>query len=267
VAKLLLGAAERWNREQGMTEIIGNFNFTAMQQAGVVTEGHENEPFADTVWNPPYTPQLLEACGYAPTFPMTVMSSDIDVNESDLRDHTLDPSRVRWTHFRKSHIREDVDIARQLLNEGFDKNPMFVPQTFEEIWFQSKDMTYIIDEKLTTIVWVDDKPAGAAIIIPDIYPLLKATKSRLDWKTPYHFLKYKLTNDRIMGVFNSVKPEFHNCGLMSSLLKHSLRAMKKGGYKKMGMTWIADENIPSIKMATRFGGKQMHRLHLFRKDL
>ncbi len=39
VAKALLNAAEEWGRARGLTEIKGNFNLTAMQQCGIVTEG------------------------------------------------------------------------------------------------------------------------------------------------------------------------------------------------------------------------------------
>ena len=54
-----------------MAELVGNFNLTAMQQAGVVTGGFDNAPFTDMIWSPPHIARLLEANGYAPTFPMT----------------------------------------------------------------------------------------------------------------------------------------------------------------------------------------------------
>ena len=40
--------------ERGMVEITGNFNLTAMQQAGVVTGGFDNAPFTDMLWSPPH---------------------------------------------------------------------------------------------------------------------------------------------------------------------------------------------------------------------
>jgi hypothetical protein len=40
-ATLLLGAAESWARSRGFAEIMGNFNLTAMQQPGVMTDGFQ----------------------------------------------------------------------------------------------------------------------------------------------------------------------------------------------------------------------------------
>lgn len=267
-AKLLLDAAENWNRAHGMTEIMGNFNFTAMQMAGVVTGGHEFEPYGDNVWNPPHTPRLLEACGYTATFPMRSFVANLDdADPENFRECTLDPKRLEWTHFRKAKFKEDLETARQLLNAGFDKNPMFVPQTWEEIYFQAKDLSYVMDEKITTFVKVDGVPAGVAILIPDVAPLLKRLRSELSWRAPIEYLRFRLKNDRAVGVFISVRPEHHNCGLVSGLLKRSLTLMKAAGYRRLGMTWISDDNLPSLKSAARMGGKEGFRLHLFRKNL
>jgi len=266
--QLLLDAAEKWNRAQGMTEIIGNFNFTAMQMAGVVTAGFEHEPYGDNVWNPAYTPKLLEQHGYTATFPMNAMIADLtQADPNGFRDCSLDPARLTWRHFRKSRFKEDLEQARLLLNAGFDKNPMFVPQTWDEIYFQAKDLSYVIDEKITTFVDVDGEPAGVSLMIPDIAPLLKALRSELSWRAPWEYLKFRLTNDRAVAIFISVKPEHHNCGLVSGLLKRTLLQMQSAGYKRLGMTWISDENTPSLKSAARMGGKPAFRLHLFRKDL
>src|SRR5262245_33775422 len=60
-ARLLLGAAEAFGRAQGCDEIAGNFNLTAMQQCGVVTDGFENRPYTDQIYNPPHVPKLLES--------------------------------------------------------------------------------------------------------------------------------------------------------------------------------------------------------------
>src|SRR5262249_5232295 len=46
-ATALLSAAEGWHRTRGLTEIAGNFNLTAMQQMGVVTDGFDALPYTD----------------------------------------------------------------------------------------------------------------------------------------------------------------------------------------------------------------------------
>jgi hypothetical protein len=76
-AQRLLAAAEEFGRAQGCEEIAGNFNLTAMQQCGVVTDGFESQPYTDQMYNPPHVPALLEACGYERFFPMRTIEVDL----------------------------------------------------------------------------------------------------------------------------------------------------------------------------------------------
>ena len=73
----LLQAAEAWVTARGADEIVGNFNLTAMQMAGVVTGGFENSPYTDMMWSPPHIARHLERAGYAAIFPMTTFETDL----------------------------------------------------------------------------------------------------------------------------------------------------------------------------------------------
>ena len=83
-------------RARGAEEIVGNFNLTAMQMAGVVTDGFENAPYTDMMWSPPHIARLLEGAGYAPFFPMTTFETDltrVDPAEPDRPEAGRDPGR------------------------------------------------------------------------------------------------------------------------------------------------------------------------------
>jgi hypothetical protein len=43
--------------------------------------------------------------------------------------------------------------------------------------------------------------------------------------------------------------------------------LKRAGYEWLGITWIADENIASIRQTERLGARRLQRLHLFSKTL
>ena len=43
--------------------------------------------------------------------------------------------------------------------------------------------------------------------------------------------------------------------------------LQENGYKKMGGTWIADDNIASLRQAEKLKASTMHELHLFKKDI
>ena len=68
IASFLLKKAEDFLRSQGMIEIAGNFNMTAMQQVGVLTKIHKNFHYTDQVFSPEYISALLKGAGYEDFF-------------------------------------------------------------------------------------------------------------------------------------------------------------------------------------------------------
>ncbi|TMQ48364.1 MAG: GNAT family N-acetyltransferase, partial [Candidatus Eisenbacteria bacterium] len=126
-ATLLLGAAERWGRDRGHDEIWGNFNLTAMAPAGVVTDGFENPPYSDQLWNPPHTPKLLEANGYTREFPMAqfeVEPAKFDpeaVLKPEHRALRTDPS-LHWGHVRVKGLDRLIPEICDAFNDGFANN-------------------------------------------------------------------------------------------------------------------------------------------------
>ncbi|WP_170327330.1 GNAT family N-acetyltransferase [Ruegeria arenilitoris] len=272
VATVLLQAAENWSRAKGMTRLVGNFNLTAMQQAGIMTGGFDQQPFTDQIWGPPHLPGLLEANGFQPHFPMTTFERRLDTNPipevlpNAQRSQLLDQgfSFVRVTH---ATIAERLEDARAILNRSFKNNPMFVPVTAEEFHFQAKDMKWIMDPRISKVVHYRGAPAGAVIAIPDLNPLLRRIGSRLCLSLPFQYLRYKARRDRAVVIFQGVMPEFQGRSVNPLMLSEMTRDMIAAGYKTVGGTWIADENAASLRQTEKAGAAPLHRLHLFSKEL
>ncbi|MEM9277214.1 MAG: GNAT family N-acetyltransferase [Pseudomonadota bacterium] len=272
VAAALLGAAEDWGRARGHKEIMGNFNLTAMQQAGIQTGGFENQPYTDQIWGASWLPELLEANGYTSSFPMTTFEQDIskvdvknlvDMNENE----SLKKQGFVFAPITRSTLGERLEDSRTILNESFIDNPMFVPVTKEEFEFQAKEMKWIMDPRISTVVHCKGEVAGAVIAIPDLNPFVKACGSKLGITTPWHFLKHRMNRKRAVVIFQGVKPAFQGMGLNPMMLMHLLGQMRRAGYEKVGGTWIADENKASLRQAEKGGAKPLHRLHLYSKQL
>lgn len=272
VADALLSAAETWLHTQGASEIAGNFNLTAMQMAGVLTEGFEAPPYADMMWSPPHIAGHLRRRGYDPVFPMTTFEFDLGAVNID----ALDGERQRsiqgddgfaWQTISRRTFKQRLEDGRQILNAGFDRNPMFVPVTPEEYEFQAGEMIWIMDPRLPVIVHHHGKPAGVIVCIPDVNPLIRACRGRISWTMPWHFLRHRLTRDRAIIIYSAVAPELQGQGLMAVMLRRLIRAAQDAGYRKVGVTWIADVNKASLRQIEKVGGRPLHRLHLFHKTL
>ncbi|MEM8971550.1 MAG: GNAT family N-acetyltransferase [Pseudomonadota bacterium] len=272
VAAELLRAAEAWLIEQGVDEAVGNFNLTAMQMIGVVTEGFENSPYTDMMWSPPWLPEHLRMNGYASEFPMTTFETDITALDPDIflgseqKDILSDPD-FTWHPINMRTFKQRMEDARQVLNDGFSDNPMFVPLSQEEYQFQAGEMMWVMDPRLSTVIHHKGCPAGVIVCIPDLNPFVKATGSKLSWLSPYHYLHFRLRRDRAVIIYYSVKRELHGHGINGAMLHRVVSAAKQAGYRMLGGTWISDENTASLKQMRGVGSTPLHRLHLFRKRL
>ncbi len=272
VATLLLEAAERWGRARGHDEIWGNFNLTAMAPAGVVTEGFDQPPYSDQLWNPPHIPKLLERAGYAPEFPMSQFEVDLSAVDVDaiLRPEyqslRADP-RFAWGRVEVRGLHRLLPEICDAFNDGFDKNPMFVPLTHDEFHFQAKDLTWVIDPRISSIVREGNELVGLLLCIPDLNPLLRACRSRFGPLTLPRLLWYRRRCRRAVVIIQAVRQRLQNQGLGAVMIRKVVAALRDAGYQTLGVTWISDANVASLRGAMRGGARLMHRLHLFRKPL
>ncbi len=271
VAGRLLGSAEEWLAGQGCEEMAGNFNLTPMQQLGVVTDGFGGVPYTDMQYNPRHIPRLLEGSGFEAFFPMT--THELDLRAFDPR--TLVPespgngdvAMLRWVPLRRRGFLRLMEATRTLLNESFDRNPMFVPLTSDEFLFQARELMWIIDERISNLVYLGDRPVGAVVCIPDLNPLLRSVGSRFRLTFPVHYLKHLLRRRRAVILFWAVHPSMWGQGLNPIMVQRVTTALKRAGYTDLGLTWIADVNQPSLRQIEKLGARRLHRLHLFRKSI
>jgi GNAT superfamily N-acetyltransferase len=271
-AAALLGAAQDWARRQGLTELAGNFNLTAMQQMGVMTDGFGATPYTDMQFNPPHIPRLLGANGFESFFPMRTFEIDLRRLDPDSlrgpRERALESSRrMSWVPLRRRTFAAQMNDAMRILNEGFAENPMFVPLTREEFMFQAQEMMWIVDDRIAMLAYEDGEPAGIIICIPDLNQFVRDTKSRLGWSTPLHYIRHVRNRRRALLVFAGVRPAFQRRGLSGALMSRCVAAMKSAGYESLGITWVSDENVPSLRQVEKMGAQPLHRLHLYRKEL
>ena len=271
-ATALLGAAEAFARAQGANEIAGNFNLTAMQQLGVTTEGFAAQPYTDMVYASPHVAELLKHNKYEPIFPVSTWEIDLtranpEALLTDKARSALNDPAYEWTSIDRRNFAARLEDARRALNDGFDKNPMFVPLTREEYEFHAKEMMWILDPRISCCVRANGQAAGVVVCIPDLNPFIKAVRGVYGWNAPIEFIKQRLKRKRAVIIYYSTAKAHQGRGLNSAMLYRVLTNLRAAGYEKLGITWVADVNAASLRQVEKLGAKRLHRLHLFRKSL
>lgn len=272
-ANALLAAAESWGRSRGHAEIWGNFNLTAMQQMGVVTDGFDRRPYSDQVWNPPHIPKHLERSGYAREFPMTSFEVPVSTAAAasmalrrDQRD-LMASGRYRFSAFRSRRVRSHFPALVDVLNDGFARNPLFVPLSQAEFDFQAQDLAWVIDPRISWLAYEGNTLVGAIILIPDLNPVLRRCRSRLGLPAIWRLLRYRGRAERAVVVFQSTRSHLQHQGIGAILIQLAFQATAQAGYRSLGITWVGDGNAASLAGVRRAGGEPLHRLHLYRKAL
>ena len=158
-------------------------------------------------------------------------------------------------------------VILEIFNKGFDQNPLFVPISIEEFDFQAKDLVYFMDSHISFVAKHKGVPVAVNISIPDINPLLRASGGKLNFMTLYHFIKCKLKRERTLCIFAAVLQEYQNKGMLGAIVYQTLLTMKKRGYKKAGITWIADSNQGSLRKMEATKARKLHELRIFEKQL
>jgi hypothetical protein len=243
-----------------------------MQQMGVVTDGFENAPYVDQAYNAPRVPALLEALGFERTFPMSTFELEIGAMDAEALDRlaggaVADRDDLRCVPVLRRGLAGTMETCRELLNASFARNPLFVPIEREAFQAQARELTWIMDERLSSVWTLGGVSSGVLVCIPDLNPFLAATGSRLRALTPVHFVRHRLRRRRALLVFSGVLPSTQGQGLAGLMLHRTLQELVRAGYTSLGITWIQDDNVASLRQMEKIGARRLHRLHLFRRSL
>lgn len=273
VAKVLIEAASAFGREHGCNKLRGPFNMTAMQECGILVEGFEEPPAVDESYTAPYYPKLLESTGLKQTFPMTTFRVD-DLNAVDpeklltaRHKELIDKHNFTVRSTRKADYDRELEWIRELLNNSFYENPHFVPITNEEFEFQVGPFKRLMDPSIVLFVEQYNVPCGFGLCIPDFNPIMKKMNGVLSPKTMMDFVKGRKKLDGAALLIMGVQDHLQGKGVMRLLWSELIKSLKRAHFKHLTVTWIADVNAKSLGTVKAIGGRQLHRLCLFEKDI
>ena len=266
----LLDAAASFARESRCEWLRGPFNMTAAQEMGIVTGGFEQTPAVDMVFTPSWYPQLLEASGFRECLRMQTWRND-DISslepETMLSSHHRElQSRIGLTirPIRSRHRDEDLEHVRELVCSAFLGNWEFVPITREEWQFQIGALVPLLDPSLVLLAEVRGVPVGVTFAVPDFNHFLRRMNGRMVHPAAFGLLKRPPTAAAVVILF-AVRKQYQGVGISRALNVELVRALRRGGYRSLAITWIAVENQASRAQAEALGMRQLHSLSMYER--
>jgi GNAT superfamily N-acetyltransferase len=275
VLRALLSAAEGWLRERGRDRMVGPMDFTMNDEAGVLIDGFDREPFVKQPWHPPYYQRLCEEAGLAKAMDLLMWELYIEGRGSihpsivEMAEKLEPEHGIRIRKMSRRRLRRELDLFGETYNEAWKDNWGFTPYTEEDLDTYAKDLQLVYDRNWFMVAEKVDtgEAVGIAITVPDVNQVLKRMNGRLLPTGWWHFLRRGKIMDRVRVGFLGVKPEYQHTGVAAGLyIEHfDMAEVTPQTWGEMG--WILETNEAMNRGMEGMGGKIVKRYRVFEKTL
>lgn len=151
------------------------------------------------------------------------------------------------------------------LNAAFSALPYYTDIASEQLRSQMQGLPALMDPDLIVDITGANDPTDApprcfALVIPDPVPILRRHGGRLGVRTVLDLLRHRQTIKDAVLIIQGTDPCHQSSGLLSLAIRELNSALVAKGYRRLRVTFIAEDNPASAAVFARSGGRQLHRL-------
>jgi hypothetical protein len=267
VSTALFSKASAWLKQHRMQVARGPANPSLNHECGLVVNAFKDAPFVMMTHNPAYYVDLVEKQGYLKTkdlyaFKMTPADFDPRVVRIAEKVKARGKMEIRPINMKKFH--QEVQLIREIYNSAWEKNWGFVPMDDEEFKHMAKQLKDIIWPNFCQLGFINGKPIGFALSLPDINQVLKDIPNGkllpfgifklLSGMNP---AKKKIRGVRVITL--GVIPEYRASGLASVFYSESAKEAKRLGLGDCEMSWILEDNRDMVAAIQAFSGEPPYK--------
>lgn len=260
-ARMLFDTAINWLiGVHGVDAVDGPINFGENDKYwGLLIMGFTRASYGMN-YNPPYYQALFEDYGFEIQYrqftnyvslsnPLPARFTRIAKRVASQERYSFKPFRYRD---RDRYIRDFVTIY----NQAWASFSNFKPMDEAVVRRSLQEMRPVMVEDFIWFAYVDDKPAGLLVGVPDVNDVLRYSGSKLDGWGKIKFLFYKyykgFTSARV--IIMGIVPEYQRHGLESGLVYHAFQeGMKRPRYRHVQLAWVGDFNDKMIAIHKAMG--------------
>jgi GNAT superfamily N-acetyltransferase len=273
VAAALFDAARQWLAARGRQIMRGPMNLNINEECALLIKGFDGMPVIMMTYNPPYYQTFVERYGFTKAKDLNAYYVDISGYGSNLEGLPAQVTRVariareryhvEIKHIEISKLAEVVEELKPIHRAAWNKNWGALPMTDAEYDYLAEQLAQVVDEDLTYIAYIDGKPVGCFLVLPDLNQVAYRLRGRL---FPIGWLKFlwyrrKITGFRvlIMGVLE----EHRLKGIDSLFYQEGCRVAVRKGYKWAEMSWILEDNYRVSRGIEMMGGKAYRTYRIY----
>lgn len=277
VMRALLADAESWFRERGLTRIVGPYSLSINDESGLLVQGFESPPRLMMNYAPAWYGPALEALGYAKAKDLLSLlmelKNDLHPGAVRMAERAGSIPGFRERPLRLDHFGEELHAVGTIFNDAWSANWGYVPLTAEEIRHLGANLKPLVDPELARFIEIDGKPVGMVVALADVNEALRGLGGRL-WPFGWARLLWRLKVRRtgaarviLMGVNRVWQKDARNAAMVAALLLALHQALRRKGFQQLELSWVLEDNKPTLALAKLFGGVVEKRYRLYQKQL
>lgn len=280
VVASLFRTAEGWLRERGRRIVRGPFLLSINGESGLLVEGQQQAPMVLMPWHPAYLRRHVEAAGYGVAARLLGYMLDMKEFREDPFDSRLEALR-RSDFCRKISVRpvrlnaldEDLELARRVFNDAWQKNWGFTPITESDVTEMRKQFRPLLHPKTAFFIDVGGEPAAFCLIIPNLMESavdLGPRPGPVGWmRFLYRVWKKEFPSYRI--ILLGIVSKYQNSaigGLIGAAIFTELRKRpSERGFGKVAAGWILEQNRAARRPIEAIGFRPATTYNVYEKVL
>jgi GNAT superfamily N-acetyltransferase len=267
----LVDAARGWLEERGYDRMVGPFDGTMNDEAGVLIEGFEHRPMIKQPWQHPYYQDLLEGAGMSKAIDLYMWTLQVDKRSAvapmiwQVAEQAEKEHGVTLRHMRKRHLDREVKSFVEVYNAAWERNWGFTPMREEDFAHAAKEMRPLLSEDWIMACEKDGETIAVALTVPDFNQAIGRANGRL---LPFGWARLLWKLPRINQVrvgFLGVKPEYQNTGVAALLYREHFDMAEKTPQSGGETGWILETNKPMNRAMEGMGGRIAKKYRVYEK--
>lgn len=273
VLSALLAAASGWLVARGLTSMVGPFDLTMNEEAGVLIEGFEHTPSIRMPWQPPYYARMLEEAGMERAVDLLAWHLEVSRRKDimpfmfDLDRQAREEHGIRIRKMTRRSMRRDLEAFQEVYNAAWAQNWGFVPYSKEDLDAYAWDLQLTFHPDWFMVAETPSgEVAGVAMSPLDMNQVLRRMKGSLLPLGWWHFLRRNSYVDRVRVGFLGVHPDHQHTGVAASLYIEHYDMAEKGQVYRGELGWILEDNPINMGMEA-LGANVTRKMRVYRRDL
>ena len=229
----------------------------------------------DSAYNHAYYPEAYERHGFTRDFEgATFVMSQLQAEKTPVDElFRFEPERIEREQLEvrqanRKRLSQELEIVRSMLNASFAQLGYYTEIDADELEYQVEGLSYLLDERIALYLFKAGRPIAFILCIPDISEFVRRTRGNLNLVNQLRLL---LTRKRYrreaIAVIQGTIPEEQGKGYIRLLTRELLRNLRAAGYDTLRGTFIEHENVASSAHLRRIGGRPLHGIAFYRRDL